>query len=365
MDRRTFLESAAATGSAAAIGGISGCLGFELSSSDGIAGQPPLVEDRPDGVYVPTHVEGMAMAGTGEAGDYRVGVFYSYAHRFWNVNGETVERTDIESDDDVHLMASVWDPETGRVLPETGVSIEISRDGSLVSQEVIYPMLSQPMGTHYGGNFGLDGDGTYTVTVSVGGVRTRRTGAFRDRFRDPVDVPVELEYSRAERDEISFRTLENAGDRGAVDPMEMEAIPDATAPPVEDLPGEVLGEVNSNDAVLAATVLPESPEGVDGDGPYLAVSARTPYNRMLLPAMGLEAALTRDGETAFSGELVRTLDPDLSYHYGAALADTSVESGDELTLTPTVWPQIARHEGFETAFGALMGGMPERTLSVE
>lgn len=365
MDRRSFLGSAAATASAAALGGISGCLGFELSSSDGIAGEPPLVEDRPDGVYLPTHVEGMTMAGTGEAGDYRVGVFYSYAHRFWNVNGEAVERTDVESGDDVHLMASVWDPETGTVLPETGVSIEISKDGSLVSQEVIYPMLSQPMGTHYGGNFGLDGDGTYTVTVSVGGVRTRRTAEFRDRFGEPADVPVEMEYSQSARDEISFRTLENAGERDAVEPMEMETLPDATAPRVEELPGTVLGEVNSDDAVLVATVLPESPEGIDADGPYLAVSARTPYNRMLIPAMGLEATLTRDGETAFSGELARTLDPDLSYHYGAALEGASAESGDELTLTPTVWPQIARHEGYETAFGALQGGMPERTLTVE
>jgi len=365
VNRRTFLRSAAAAGAVAGAGGLSGCLGFELSSNDGIAGQPPIVEDRPDGVYLPSHVEGMAMGGMGEAGDYRVGVFYSYAHRFWNVNGESVERTDIESDDDVHLMASVWDPETGEVLPETGLSVEIERDGSLVSQEVIYPMLSQPMGTHYGANFGLDGDGTYTVNVSVGGVRTRRTGAYRDRFGEPADIPVEFEYGQSERDGISFRTLDNAGERDAVDRMEMDMMPNATAPSVDDLPGTVLGEVNSNDAVLVATVLAEAPAGIDAEGPYLAVSARTPYNRMLIPAMGLEAALSRDGDNVFSGELARTIDPDLSYHYGAALEDASVESGDDLTLTPTVWPQVARHEGYETAFGALMGGMPERTLTVE
>ncbi|WP_435063999.1 iron transporter [Halobaculum sp. EA56] len=364
MDRRTFLRSAAAVGAAAGIGGVSGCLGFELASGSA-ARAPPIVEDRPDGVYVPSHVEGMQMGGMGGSGDYRVGVFYSYAHRFWNVNGQDVERTDIESDDDVHLMASVWDPETGTVLPETGVSVEVSKEGSLVSQEVIYPMLSQPMGTHYGGNFGLDGDGTYTVTVSVGGVRTRRTGSFRDRFGDPADVPVEVEYSREKRNEISFRTLENAGEPGAVDRMEMDMVPNATAPPVDALPGRVLGEVNSNDAILVATVLEGPPAGIDADGPYLAVSARTPYNRMLIPAMGMEATLARDGEAVFSGELARTIDPDLSYHYGAALDGASVESGDDLTLTPTVWPQIARHEGYETAFGALMGGMPERTLTVE
>jgi hypothetical protein len=57
----------------------------------------------------------------------------------------------------------------------------------------------------------------------------------------------------------------------------------------------------------------------------------------------------------FDGELTRTLDPDLSYHYGATLS--AVEDGDEVTLTPTVPPQTARHEGYETAFGGLKGEM--------
>ncbi|SHG98504.1 iron transporter [Halobaculum gomorrense] len=365
MDRRAFLRSAAATGAVAGAGGVSGCLGFELATGGDVPRAPPVVEDRPDGVYLPSHIEGMQMGGMASAGDYTVGVFYSYAHRFWNVTSESVERTDIQSNDDVHLMASVWDTETGEVLPETGLSVEIETDGSLVSQEVIYPMLSQPMGFHYGANFGLDGDGTYTATVSVGGVRTRRTGAFGDRFAEPADIPVEFEFTRSKLQEVSYRILDDAGAPGAVDPMDMEMIPDATAPAVGDLPGTALGEANSNDAVLVATALDEPPAGVDAAGPYLAVSARTPYNRMVIPAMGLEATLTRDGEELFSGELARTLDPDLSYHYGAALDGETVESGDELTLAPTVWPQVARHEGYETAFGGLLGGMPERTIAVE
>jgi hypothetical protein len=64
--------------------------------------------------------------------------------------------------------------------------------------------------------------------------------------------------------------------------------------------------------------------------------------------MGLEGTLTRDGETVFDGELVRTLHPEAKYHYGAAVP--SVESGDTLSLSVTVPPQIARHEGYETAF---------------
>ena len=362
MDRRTYLRAAGATG-AAGLSGLSGCLGFRLQQGGGEEGGlaiPAVPENRPDAVYYPSHVEGMEMAGMGGSGEYEAGLMYSYAHRFWNVNGEDVERTDPVGD--VHLMASVWDAETGHVLPETGLSLEIATGGSLVSQEVIYPMLSQPMGFHYGANFGLEGDGTYTVTLQVGGVSTRKTGAYEGRMGDATDVEIEFDYSAATRDELMFRTLDNAGETGAVDPMEMEGLPNSFAPEKGALPGTVVGETTSNDAVLVATVLDSPPAGVGGEGQYLAVSARTPYNRMMIPAMGLEATLTREGSAVFSGELVRTLDPDLSYHYGAVV--DGVESGDELTLTPTVWPQTARHEGYETAFGALMGGMPEVNIDV-
>jgi len=47
--------------------------------------------------------------------------------------------------------------------------------------------------------------------------------------------------------------------------------------------------------------------------------------------------------------LTRTLDPELGYHYGAALPE-SLASGDELTLTVDTPPQLARHEGYERAF---------------
>jgi len=97
--------------------------------------------------------------------------------------------------------------------------------------------------------------------------------------------------------------------------------------------------------------LESAPEGVEGggDSPYLYVSARTPYNRMIVPAMAVTGTLDRGGGTVFEGEFVRTLDPDLGYHYGAALGDAAVESGDALTLRVPTPPQVARHEGYETA----------------
>jgi hypothetical protein len=345
MKRRSVLRAGLALAGTAA----AGCLQTEQQS----VRSPPLPENRPDAVYYPSHVEGMTMVGTGTTGDYRVAAMYSYPHRFWEVVGAETTKHELTGEHAMHLMATVWDPDTGLVLPETGLSIELNADGSLVSEEVIYPMLSQPMGFHYGSNVQGDGDGTYTADVSVGaipgdGVRT--TGDFRGKFTDPGTVSLDFEFSQDRLQDISFERLDNAGERGALEPMEMEMLPNSTAPAEADLPGDVRGTATSGDANFVVTVLEEPPAGVDAAGPYLAVSARTPYNRMIVPAMSLSATVSRDGETRHEGELTRTLDPDLYYHYGTALDGTGVASGDTLGLTVGTPPQVARHEGYETAF---------------
>jgi hypothetical protein len=357
MKRRDLLRTGVALSGSLTLAGCSSLVETRA------AGVPPVPENRPDAVYFPSHVEGMAMSGTATSGDFAMGLMYSYPHRFWNVNGDDVSLTEIETDDAVHLMASVWDPETETVLPDTGLSAEIYRDGSLVSQEAIYPMLSQPMGFHYGANFGLDGEGTYEVRLSAGALSTRLTGAFEGRFAEPATVEIPFEYSEAAKEEIAFRTLEErVATPGAVDPMPMEMLPTSFAPLESELPGRVLGAGRSNDARLVVTALESPPSGVDADGTYLAVSARTRYNRMVIPAMALSGRLARDDGTVYDGAFERTLDPDLGYHYGAVVDD--VASGDELTLSVDVQPQTARHEGYETAFGGLMGGMPDVTVRV-
>ena len=345
MRRRTYLTGLAGVGATA----LAGCSG--LVETRAIPSSPPVLSDRPSAVYFPTHVEGMQMAGMASSGEYQFGLMYSYPHRFWNVNGTSSQMTEIRDEDDVHLMATVWDPETGTVLPDTGLSLEISKGGELVSEEVIYPMLSQPMGFHYGANFGLDGDGTYTVTVSVGGVSTRRVDGFEGRFSEPASADVEFEYSQSARDEIAFeRTMDRAGEPSARPPMETGTMPLSVLPEPADLPGTTRGEASTGDARLVVESLDAVPSGVEAesDAQYLYVSARTPYNRMVVPAMGLQGTLTRDGETVFEGELTRTLHPEAKYHYGAAVP--AVESGDTLSLSVTVPPQVARHEGYETAF---------------
>ena len=305
--------------------------------------------ERPDGVYVQSFVESMSMQGTAQAGDYEVAVMYTIPHVFWTLTGSELSRHARRQSDSVHLMAIVWDPETGTVLPEAGVSIEIRQGDSLVSQEVIYPMLSQRMGAHYGANFQLPGDGTYSVNVSIGGMDIRRTGAFSGRFGEGASATVELAFNEQTRSQISIREVEQADQPGAVRPMQMGSVPIGRAPKKGQLPGTVAGTATSDDATLVVTRLTADQADPLADGrPYLAVSARTPYNRLVLPMMGLEATVTRGNRTVYDGRLRRTLDPRLNYHYGAPV--DSLQSGDEVTLQVTVPPQVARHEGYETAF---------------
>jgi hypothetical protein len=304
-------------------------------------------EDKPSGIYIQSFEERMSMQGMAEKGPYGFALMFTVPHTFWTVTGDSRSRLERAEEDSIHLMVSVWDTQTATVVPETGLSVELTRDGELVSQETIYPMLSQPMSFHYGGNFPLGEDGTYAATITVGGTNTRLTGAFADRLTEPAEVDIPLEFTEESRDEVVSRPLEAGGQPGALKPMETMSMPQSVAPTEEELPGTVRGTATSDDARFVVTTL-ERADPVGADGAYLVASARTRYNGYTLPAMGVSATLERGAETVYDGRLERTLDPELGYHYGAAVE--SVESGDDLTLTVETPPQVARHEGYETAF---------------
>jgi len=352
MRRRTFLRVGSGLAGSVAVAGCLSTFGSETDST----GDPPLVEGRPETVYYPSHVEGMAMIGRDDTADGRaVALSYTYAHRFWTVTGTRVEQVNIQADDSIHLMASVWDAETGTVLPVgSGLQFEIRQDGETVTERTPWPMLSQPMGFHFGDNVALPGDGTYTVVVDVGAMTLDRRGALAGAFGSSGTVELEFEYSQAQRDRIAVRQLDDQqGERGAASPMEMEMLPLSVAPAREGLPGRILGEAESGDAVFLATAASATDEGT-----YLAVSPRTPYNRYVLPMMSVAATLERDGSTVFDGALQTAIGPERGYHYGAVV--DGIESGDELTLIVDAPPQVSRHEGYETAFL----DRPELTLDV-
>ena len=345
MERRNFLRASGGLVSAASMAGCLSRLGFRIRDA---GREPPVLEDRPNAVYIPTHVEGMKMAGMAKAGPYRCALTFSFPHRFWLVTGQNRKRVDIQSEDSVHLMVSLWDPETKVVPPVGSVSLDISGPGE-PSTVRPWPMLSQNMGFHFGDNVPLSGDGTYDVTVDVGPMQTQRSGGFQGTFGEPASASISFEFSQSALEEIMFKRLEErAGERAAVDPMQMEMMPLAQLPPKADLPGTVVGEATSGDGRFVVTKLDSPPEGIDGSGPYLAVSARTPYSRYPLPFMSLSATVERSGSTVFDGPLTATLDPQLNYHYGASM--DALESGDSIMLTVGAPPQVSRHEGYETAF---------------
>lgn len=375
MNRRRFLQTTAVAGSI----GTAGCLeslglGDDDSSSDvprpgGYGDDAPLVQDPPQAAYIPTHREGMVMPGAVRAGEYAVGPMVSQHHPFWLVTGETVEPVEVQPEDSVHLMITVWDPETRTVLPsDEGLSIEIYRDGDPIEELSPWSMLSQSMGVHFGDNVPLDGDGTYEIQVTVPPIGTDKTGSFEGRFEESATATFEFTFDQAFRDTVFDRIAmvdeENWGVRGAIEPGggmdgEMDGaggpgpIPFSELPPSEALPGALLGDPSaddfpksSDDAAVPATIV--DGESRFGSDPYLLVSPRTPYNRNPLPATALTAVLEENGDFVAETPLEATLDDETGLHYGAAMPELA--SADTVTIVVDAPPQTARHQGYETAF---------------
>ena len=360
MNRRVFLRTAAAVGTAgsAATAGCLEYLGFEEESA---WDNPPLVEDRPDAVYLPSSREEMGQYGRASDGEYAAALSYTIPHRFWTVAGDR-ERVDVETDDSMHLMVTVWDERTDTVLP-VETDLELRRaDGSVVDRLTPWSMLSQRMGFHYGDNVSLPEEGSYVARVGVGPIATDVTGAFADRFDESTTLEIDFEFERSDIHDLEFETLDE--DRwGSRDALELMTHgedgdhdhggdgpghpPTSDGIPIEDLPGDALGSERSADAELTAVVT-DADRLTDG-GVYLAVCPRTPYNDVPLPVATMQVAVERDGSTVLEDEpLTETLDHEFGHHYGTRLE--GLESGDEITVDVDRPPQVARHDGYETAF---------------
>ena len=357
MNRRAFLRGTATVG-AAGTAGLAGCLeqlGFEEESA---FANPPLVENRPDAVYLPSSRDGMGMYGMATDGDYAAMLSYTFPHRFWTVEAidEGKERVEITAEDSLHLMVTVWDRETHTVLP-VDTRLEVRQDGDLVDigTSSLWPMISQRMGFHYGDNIRLSGEGTYTARIRAGPTSLERTGAFEGRLGSLGSLEIDFEYVRSDIHDLTFETIPDSqrGNREALSLMKMDGgggdsghTPMGQATPLEELPGESLGAKRSGDAVFAALVS-DADRLTDG-GSYLAVSPRTPYNGIILPFTSLSVTVERDGEAVFDGALTETLDHEIGHHYGVAVDDLA--SGDRVTVSVDSPPQVSRHDGYETAF---------------
>ena len=345
MRRRTLIKRGAALAGGTALSGCLSQLGFKTQSA---WRDPPLVKNRPEAVYYPAIVEQMGVYGTTKVEDVEFGLFHSYPHRFWNITGTNLSKVVVQPSDSVHLMASAWDAKTNTVLP-IDISLKVRDDSGTITTATQWPMLSPNMGFHYGDNIALPGERTYDATLSIGSLQTNRTKPFEGRFTEPRSATMSFSFDTSETYNLDIRRLgEKAGTRGTVELMDMKKIPLPLAPTKSELPGRLLGEGTSGDAIFFASVIKGETRFSDDSRPYLIVSPRTPYNRIILPRMALSATVTRGQDTVFQGPLQATLDPMLSYYYGAPVGE--LESGDSVTIKVETPPQVARHDGYETAF---------------
>ncbi|MCU4742757.1 twin-arginine translocation signal domain-containing protein [Natronoglomus mannanivorans] len=405
MNRRGFLQG---TGVAGAIG-LAGCLerlGFEEQSA---WRDPPLVEDRPDAVYFPASRETMGSYGTATDGEYAVALSYTFPHRFWTIAGDETNRVTVDTEDTMHLMCTVWDPETDTVLP-VEMELEIRQDGASVDRPLAWPMLSQRMGFHYGDNVQLPDDGEYTARILVGPLEATPTGAFEGRFESASTLEIDFEYDRSDIHDLEFEETDydDWGSRAALELMDHGSSdgghahehddhshgddgnhgdddghdghdhddenhdhgdhdddvghpPTSRGPTIDDFDGELLGSESSADATISAvrTNVDRLLEDNDGESDavadsdtgtstYIAVFTRTPYNDVILPLMSLSMSVERDGAVVHEGSLRETLDHEFGHHYGVTVDD--LERGDRLQVSVDSHPQLARHDGYETAF---------------
>ncbi|MDL5360431.1 iron transporter [Halalkalicoccus sp. NIPERK01] len=339
MQRRTALRSGLTLVCGAS---LSGCLGALESDS----AWRDLVVDRPEEVYVPPEIHGMATWTSVNADGYDLTLLASRPHGFWTVTGTETNQVAMREAHSVHLMAAVREPTSGRYLPAE-VRVSIPRDGESLDR-TLWPMLSQRMGPHHGDNVALPGPGTHAATVRVlpSGVRHRDPST---RF-DPGVHDVEFEYDPAAIEALERTVLDEdrRGEPGAVEPMGHgrgehagggghgeghPAVP--TAPPAEAFPSRLgTGHVCGCRVVVAL------------DGNHLIASMRTPYNGFPTPFASLSARIDRAGSSE-TRPLFESFDPEIGHHYGAPV---EFAGGERVTIAVETPPQVARHEGYETAF---------------
>ncbi|NUB91749.1 iron transporter [Haloterrigena sp. SYSU A558-1] len=354
MRRRTAL----ATGGALLAGLSAGCLEtFRREDA-----WRELVVDPPEGVYVPPHADGMVTYGTATAGGREIGLLASRPHSFWIVADAERNRADIRSRHDVHLMATVRDAETGTFVPasvrtaiRTRGDATDSRDdaAATVDERSLWPMLSQRMGPHYGDNVPLEGDGRYTATIRIGATTADAIGGVADGLETETSVEIDFAFETDEIEDVERRLIDEDEGRGEADALEPmgHAVGAENSDKRDRESAATLGRATSADVEYAATLLDgDAADRSETDRPVLAVTARTVHNAYPLPFASLSAAVSRGGERVASAQLEEAIDARLGHCYRTAVDPSLLDGADELAIDLETPPQVARHEGYETAF---------------
>lgn len=133
-------------------------------------------------------IENVAQTGaTQEAGDYLVGIAVEEAEgmHVW----EDGELSWQEPDGNLHIEVAVMDAADKRFVPNLDVTVTVvDADGAEVATHE-QPLLWHPMIHHYGRNWQVPGDGTYTIRVHVDPARFPRHDEVNGRrYTEAVDV---------------------------------------------------------------------------------------------------------------------------------------------------------------------------------
>lgn len=344
MQRRVALRSGAALFCGVSLTGCLDALATESAWRN-------LVIDRPEAVYVPPKVDEMTLWGTASTADYALSLSATRPHRFWTVTGTETNQIAMREAHSVHLMVSVRGPEFERYVP-AAVRLSLDRGDERLLDRTLWPMLSQRMGPHHGGNVALPESGRYTAAVQVVPESVRRSGSTESDF-EPTTHDIGFEYDPAAIDALDRTILpkDRRGRPGAVEPMghgradlghhdhdgrdEIDLLV-PIAPPTAAF-SDPLGTERVGDCPVVVAVV---------DGTYLVASVRTPYNGFPVPMASLSARIDR-GSTTETMALFEASDPDVGHHYGAPV--DPLASGDRVTIAVETPSQMARHEGYETA----------------
>lgn len=87
------------------------------------------------------------MYGMANAGDYTLGLMYTFPHRFWTITGQQTNLVEITDDDSLHLMVSLADAQTGTTIPaDVRITVEGENTDVTPSRGQLWPMITQTMG---------------------------------------------------------------------------------------------------------------------------------------------------------------------------------------------------------------------------
>ena len=106
-------------------------------------------------------------------------------------------------------MVALWDEKTGVRPPSSSVTVEVSRPDETITQKSLWPMLSQPMGFHFGDNVSLPAETNYDVSLRIGPSDAQMGGALEGTLTESKTLSLTLDYNTQTLNEISVNDLDN------------------------------------------------------------------------------------------------------------------------------------------------------------